>query len=143
LDGLLFSLAGLLFAFTLFFGMFILGLCGGGDVKLCAAIGAWIGAVYTIFLLLATVVALAAWFALKMLTGGRKWMQDARKLRQAKRNPRKASELPRGRITFSLPAVVAAAAVMLWVFRVDLQLAPVRPAPTNEGNHASAASPNP
>jgi prepilin peptidase CpaA len=43
LDALLFSLAGFLFAFGLFFGMWILGVCGAGDVKLFAAVGAWLG----------------------------------------------------------------------------------------------------
>src|SRR5258708_7099731 len=42
-DGLLFSLAGFAVGFLLFFGMWLLGVCGGGDVKLFAALGAWIG----------------------------------------------------------------------------------------------------
>src|SRR3954464_14413049 len=34
LDGLLFALAGLVVGFVLFFGLWVLGFCGGGDVKL-------------------------------------------------------------------------------------------------------------
>src|SRR5262245_8503550 len=43
LDGLLFALAGFVVGFVLFFGMWLMGICGGGDVKLFAALGAWIG----------------------------------------------------------------------------------------------------
>ena len=43
LDGLLFSAAGFAIAFGLFFVFWLVGVCGGGDVKLCAAVGAWIG----------------------------------------------------------------------------------------------------
>jgi Flp pilus assembly protein protease CpaA len=43
LDGLLFTLAGVAVAFGIMFGMWILGVCGGGDVKLYAAVGAWVG----------------------------------------------------------------------------------------------------
>src|SRR5262245_43717118 len=42
-DGLLFALAGLLCGFVLFFVFWIFGICGGGDVKLVAAVGAWLG----------------------------------------------------------------------------------------------------
>jgi prepilin peptidase CpaA len=144
-DGFLFSVVGLLFAFIVFFGMFFLNACGGGDVKLCAAIGAWIGAVYTIFLLFATVGALVIWITLKMLRGGAPAIKQARSARQAvskmvaKGKP--VGELPRGRMTFSLPAAVATAVVMLWVFRVDLGLAPAPQAPANEANHATVAMP--
>src|SRR4051812_1481896 len=34
LDGLLFALAGFAMGFVLFFAMWVLGVCGGGDVKL-------------------------------------------------------------------------------------------------------------
>src|SRR5713226_839304 len=43
LDGFLFSLCGFVFAFGLLFGIWTLGLCGGGDVKLFAALGSWFG----------------------------------------------------------------------------------------------------
>jgi Flp pilus assembly protein protease CpaA len=44
LSGLLWSLAGFLLGFALFFVFWIFGLGGGGDVKLVAATGAWLGA---------------------------------------------------------------------------------------------------
>ncbi|HXD85407.1 MAG TPA: A24 family peptidase [Urbifossiella sp.] len=43
LNGFLFSLAGFALGFALFFLLWIFGLGGGGDVKLVAATGAWIG----------------------------------------------------------------------------------------------------
>src|SRR5262249_47055246 len=43
LDGLLFSLAGFGLGFAIFFVMWLMGVCGGGDVKLFAAVGAWVG----------------------------------------------------------------------------------------------------
>jgi len=138
LDGLLFSLLGLIIAFILFFGMWMLGSCGGGDVKLCAGIGAWIGAVYTIFLLLASVVALVLWIAGKIVVGG--GLPSLKKMRPTPRHPKgnkKKVEIPRNRMTFSAPAALAAAAVMLWVFRFDLGLLPWPPPPEPEANNAS------
>lgn len=43
MDGLLRSLAGFALGFALFFGFWIFGLGGGGDVKLVGATGAWLG----------------------------------------------------------------------------------------------------
>jgi Flp pilus assembly protein protease CpaA len=43
LDGLLFALAGFLCGFLMFFVFWIFGICGGGDVKLVAAVGTWLG----------------------------------------------------------------------------------------------------
>ncbi len=45
-DGLLFSLSGFAVGFTLFFLLWIFGVAGGGDVKLAAGIGAWLGAIW-------------------------------------------------------------------------------------------------
>src|SRR5262245_56621526 len=56
LDGLLFALAGFAVGFVLFFLMWILGACGGGDVKLFAALGAWLGPALAIQVLLASLV---------------------------------------------------------------------------------------
>src|SRR4051812_41152392 len=43
LDGLLFALAGFAAGFGLFLLLWLGGVCGGGDVKLFAALGAWTG----------------------------------------------------------------------------------------------------
>ena len=55
-DGLMFALAGFVVGFALFFVMFMAGACHGGDVKLFAAVGAWVGPVVAIFLLALTIV---------------------------------------------------------------------------------------
>src|SRR5262249_137668 len=54
LDALLFSLAGFAVGFGLFFLMWVLGTCGGGDVKLFAALGAWVGPYLALFVLIGT-----------------------------------------------------------------------------------------
>ena len=54
LDGLLFALAGFGLGFVLFFVMWILGVCGGGDVKLLAAATLWAGPASTPALLVVT-----------------------------------------------------------------------------------------
>ncbi len=42
-DGVLLSLVGFIVGFVSFFVFWIFGLCGGGDVKLVGATGAWLG----------------------------------------------------------------------------------------------------
>src|SRR5690242_19088992 len=41
--GLLFALAGFAVGFAVFCGLWLLNMAGGGDVKLIAALGAWVG----------------------------------------------------------------------------------------------------
>src|SRR4051812_3196431 len=56
LDGLLFALAGFAVAFGLFFLFWFLGVCGGGDVKLFAALGAWVGPRYVLYVLIVSIL---------------------------------------------------------------------------------------
>jgi prepilin peptidase CpaA len=56
LDGLLWGLAGFATGFGLFFLMWMLRTCGGGDVKLFGAVGAWVGPLWILFLLAGTVI---------------------------------------------------------------------------------------
>lgn len=42
-DGFLFSLAGFAVGFGVFFVLWVFGVGGGGDVKLAAAVGTWVG----------------------------------------------------------------------------------------------------
>ena len=64
LDGLLFALAGFLFGFFLFFVLYFVGACGGGDLKLFAALGALVGPMGVFGLLVATVFAVLIFLAL-------------------------------------------------------------------------------
>jgi prepilin peptidase CpaA len=54
--GLLFPLAGFAVGFAVFCGLWLLGVVGGGDVKLMAALGAWVGPQWIIVLILGSVV---------------------------------------------------------------------------------------
>lgn len=107
LAGLAFAAVGCLFGFGLFFVMWILGTCGGGDVKLFAALGAWGGVELTFLLLLSTmafvVVLVLAWVAGVPL--GRRVGKGQRK----------------GPIPAYAPAVALSVAVLLlWLFRAEM-----------------------
>jgi Flp pilus assembly protein protease CpaA len=66
-DGFLFAFLGFLAGFTLFFVLWIFGVCGGGDVKLAAAVGGWVGPRYLMFVV---GFALAAVFVLTIVRIG-------------------------------------------------------------------------
>src|SRR6266404_6345311 len=51
------GLAGMLFAGGIFFLLFLLGGMGGGDVKLMAAVGAWVGTAQVGILLIMSAIA--------------------------------------------------------------------------------------
>lgn len=128
LDGFLFSLCGFVLAFGLFVGMWMLGLCGGGDVKLFAALGAWFGLLGILYLFLLSVAALWCWvFAVLVSRGG-----SLKKMRKAnivntkkgkKTDAEKVADKPL-RVTYSTPIAVAAIILMLLLFRPDLGLPP-------------------
>ncbi|MCI0460763.1 MAG: A24 family peptidase [Gemmataceae bacterium] len=125
LDGLLFALVGFLAGFAIFCGMWILGLCGGGDVKLFAALGAWIGPYYCLWALAGSMLVLVVLSVLRVLylfvTQGYTEAKKAYSAKQGKKSP--AGRVPRHRLmTYSLPLAVATAAILLWFFRVELQL---------------------
>src|SRR5438876_3623396 len=69
LDGFLFTLAGFAAGFSLFLVMYVLGTCGGGDVKLFAALGAWIGPGLVIPVLLGTIVLVIVLSVLRLAAG--------------------------------------------------------------------------
>jgi hypothetical protein len=52
------------------------------------------------------------------------------------RNEAEVQKFARRGMTFSLPAALAAAAVMMWSFRYDLQLVPPKPTPDHGSAHA-------
>lgn len=111
-DGLLFALAGLVVGFLVFFGIWLLGGCGGGDVKLFAALGAWLGP-YLVFCVLVVSLLLLSLCLLVVLT----WRALGRR---PKRNAdgKKSPVIVR----FSLVAALAVLLVALWAFRIDLGL---------------------
>jgi len=136
LDGLLFAFVGFLLGFALFFVMWILGTCGGGDVKLFAALGTWGGVTLTVLLLAVTIgfvvflsVARLAWTA--MNRGVKPAARDF-SMRGAHRKGKKAgkqgyAEAPTSRqrlMAYSLPVALSVIVVFLWVFRAELRLVP-------------------
>ena len=125
LDGLLFALAGFALGFVLFFLMWIVGVCGGGDVKLFAALGAWVGPGHCVTVLLVTLVVLI--FVVMFQVAGKLFRGDWQSLRKRAARPKGAKAAkPRRLVGFSLPLTVAVAVVLLWSFRVELRLAPPR-----------------
>lgn len=132
IDGLLFGLLGFLVAFVVMFGFWLLGLCGGGDVKLLAAVGGWIGlSANLLFIWLMSIVALFIWTILRILTRGlspkslKKTVGSLSEKTGANANPRNPV-----RVTYSVPIAVAVILVLLWVHRFELLLAvPPQPGP--------------
>src|SRR5262249_46353569 len=122
--------------FGLFFVMWILGTCGGGDLKLFAALGAWVGPTLAVFVLIATLI-LVVVFAVARLAwsfvarGYRPAAHDytlqgaARAGKRAGKQGAVDARRTRQRLTaYSLPVAVSTALVLAWVFRGELHLAP-------------------
>jgi prepilin peptidase CpaA len=119
LDGLLFSLVGFALGFALFVVLWILGVCGGGDVKLFAAVAAWLGPTLSVMVLLCTIVLVMALVVFRVVL-----TTIARgRLSAAQLNGKTKFGKPRLRLVwYSLPVAVAVALVVAWVCRVDLHL---------------------
>jgi prepilin peptidase CpaA len=133
LDGLLFGLAGAAVAFGLFFVLWILGTCGGGDVKLFTALGGWLGPGLVIGVLGLSLLVLLLMVIGKVMVGG----LGSQAIRNTLKGSRKSPQTGRFRVTYALPVAIATALVLLWVFRVDLQLAaPGDPATPRVEAHA-------
>jgi Flp pilus assembly protein protease CpaA len=125
-DGALFALAGFALGFVLFFAMWVFGVCGGGDVKLFAALGAWIGPYLAICVLAVTLVVIVGFMfarvALGLACGKRMTLSRPTPSGPRGTSPGKGKLQPRRRILgFSLPLTIATALVLFWSFRVDLQ----------------------
>ena len=137
LDGLFFAIAGFLVAFTAMFLIWIFGSCGGGDVKLLAAVGAWVGIGGFLYIWLASALILFIWMAARLVSGGitpRRVKKTLSKIDAGRRaHDRGESQIVRPgklRVTFSLPLVIATTCVLLWVYSYELQLRKPKPQPT-------------
>lgn len=125
LDGLTFSLAGFALGFLLFFLLWIIGACGGGDVKIFAAIGAWVGPYHSLWLLAGSTLVLIAFATLRLMLifltrGPRAIHQYSSKDAQVKDGVKR----PYKRLlAYSLPLAIATALMMLWFYRYELQIA--------------------
>jgi len=139
-DGLLFGLWGMTAAFGLYVALWLLGVVGGGDVKLCTALGAWIGAYNILLFIVVSGGVMALWALGRLATGGFTQKDFARRRIELRKVPglteAEVEKFARRGMTFSVPATVAAALVMMWVFRYDLQLVEPKPALQNGSAHA-------
>jgi prepilin peptidase CpaA len=70
-DGLLSSLLGMLFGFAPLFLFYLMGGMGGGDVKLMAAVGAWLGVPLILYVFVVSALAAGVYGAILIVATGR------------------------------------------------------------------------
>lgn len=117
-DGALFSLAGFAAGFGIFFGFWILGIAGGGDLKVVASLGAWLGPTLLLGALLFSFFVVVIFTIFSLVAGlGKKAPPAAGGTKARKRV-----------MSFTLPLAIAVALFCLAVFQYDLGLA-TRPVP--------------
>ena len=148
LDGFLFAGAGFLASFAFFLVLFIFGMAAGGDVKLFAALGAWVGPFFFFLLFIGTgafiVLGMMAGMARKIARGGAsKTFSDVVKAtsKTKGKGKGKASATPKvreGQMTYSLAVALSAALLIPFLFAKDLRLVP--PKMTN-ADQTAARSP--
>lgn len=129
LDGFLFGLIGFAVAFGVFFLLWIIGMVGGGDVKLFAALGGWLGLLHLIFAWLVSIVVLILWTIGKVIGRGLrpgKVQQTIKQMQKAGKTDRdeKATAKGKMRVTYSFPIAVAVLVLSLWSHRVELTIVP-------------------
>jgi prepilin peptidase CpaA len=133
LDGALFGVAGFATAFGLFFVIWMLGICGGGDVKLCAAVGAWIGPSLILRLLIVTIVMVALFMVAQIvaaaLFGSLKPLPASRRSTSGTEGSALPNKRRRRLLIFSPPLALATAVLLLWTFRSELHLLPMAAPP--------------
>lgn len=143
LDGFLFALIGFFSGFFLIFFLWALGTCGGGDVKLFAALGAWLGPVLVFLVFVGSLFVLFIEVFIKFLTlsfspmAMRQFAEQARTQKPSRgKKPASAGKVGGKtggfRITYSLPVAIAAFLVLLWSFRFELRLVEPQPNLNNE-----------
>jgi Flp pilus assembly protein protease CpaA len=134
LDGVLFALLGFLLAFGLYFAFWIFGLAGGGDVKLMAALGAWFGVSGFIYLWVTSIFTLLLWTGFVILyakaTGKKNF--GGPKTAPVKKGGKPVPQRRGLQVTYAVPVAAATLLASLWMYRVDLQLMPPKPAPADQ-----------
>lgn len=150
IDGLLFALFGFIIVFAIMFGFWIFGLCGGGDVKLLAAVAAWVGMPNFLLVWFGSLIVLIVWTLGQVVLGGFTPRRIAKNLAKAAnpKNDRPAGQPAnnkRGqlRTTFSFPVAVATVVVLMWLFRYELQLVPPKPQPEQPQGASAHVRPAP
>ena len=111
--GLGWGFCGLLVGFGIFFILWILGVCGGGDVKLVAAVGAWLGPINVVH---AIIYAMPAVILLPLIRAG--WeLLNGRNLRRFSATTKSGiSPARRGfKMSYALSMTIGVAVVFLIV----------------------------
>ncbi|REK31667.1 MAG: prepilin peptidase [Planctomycetota bacterium] len=139
IDGLLFAIAGFALAFGVFFLLWVLGTGGGGDVKLFAAIGAWVGPGEALRILFGSVVVVALTLFVQVVRGtGTRAPPGGG---DADGEPGANPEKKRKRIqSFALPLTISSALVLAWDCRRDLGLSPAAELRGERGRPAATRS---
>ena len=117
-DGTLFALAGAVSGFAVFLLFWLARICGGGDVKLVASVGAWIGPELGMYVIAISTSLVCLWILVLFLTrfAGPLAFKNAKRP-EASERPSKSGVKETGRptsaglrgrrISFSLPVAVA------------------------------------
>jgi Flp pilus assembly protein protease CpaA len=128
LDGFLFSVAGFATAFAIFFLLWFVRAAGGGDVKLFAAVGTWLGPTWAIWVMIGSVVMVilitAAMMAWSFVTRGAPQTKAAFSHEKNQKAVQKGKRGGQRGPSFSFPLLTATTLVMLIVLRYDLRIAP-------------------
>ena len=128
-DGFLFSLAGFAVGFGLLLVLWLLKSCGGGDVKLFAALGAWVGPWYVVIIWGVSVGVLIVLAFVKVLSYGLtpSAMEQVKKdAKRPKKNKDSAEPpaAPKFRMSYALPVLLATLGVFYRIFGDELGLVP-------------------
>jgi Flp pilus assembly protein protease CpaA len=140
--GLLCALAGFAVGFGLFFVLWVLGVVGGGDVKLMAALGVWVGPYWILVLIFGSVVVFLILGTVRLLQkvfrrGVQKTVFGVKE-GGARTNVKKTAAGAQRRdklIAYSLPVAVATAILLPLCFPRDLHLpVPVKATPAAQAS---------
>jgi Flp pilus assembly protein protease CpaA len=120
-DGFLFAIAGFMCGFLMFFLFWIFGICGGGDVKLVAAVGTWLGPRF----ILGGIV-LSTPFLILLVIGAMTYRILTGRMSQLAARPADARGLGRRRrvTSYSLPFALGVCVILgllLWGYQHYLQ----------------------
>jgi prepilin peptidase CpaA len=125
LDAILFGLVGFIVGFVLLFLLWILGGCGGGDVKLFAAVSIWTGAWLALWIFVVSALGLALIGLVGLMARlSTKRMAGIAGGLEAQPNAVPGQKPVRGSrwLTYSFPLLVAVAVVLCWTLRRELLL---------------------
>jgi Flp pilus assembly protein protease CpaA len=125
-DGLLLALCSALAGFVSFFILWMLGVCGGGDVKLVTATAAWIDPYRTVLIMAVSLTLVCLWivlaFSARLISGRIPQVKPAGDHRSAR-----DLRLRGRRISYSLPLAISTVIVVLASWYGELVPAASRP----------------